>query len=102
MLFGNINAHIIINNAGEELAVLPFELKMFNNFKSRFFNSYNEAVDEYFSKIDSENIKKPIDDNIKEKIKAQEKILKNQKEYLEELKIKKKKIFAYHALRSYP
>jgi len=93
MLFGNINAHIIINNAGEELAVLPFELKMFNNFKFRFFNSYNEAVDDYFSKIDSEIIKKPSDEKIKEKIKAQEKILKNQEAYLEELKIKKNKYY---------
>jgi predicted ribosome quality control (RQC) complex YloA/Tae2 family protein len=93
MLFGNINAHIIINNAGEELAVLPFELKMFGNFKFRSFGSYNEAVDEYFSKIDSEIIKTPSDEKIKKKIKAQEKILKNQKEYLDELRIKKEKYY---------
>ena len=93
MLFGNINAHIVTDNAGKELAVLPFELNMFGNFEFRSFGSYNDAVDEFFAKIDSEIIKKPNDEKIKQKIKAQEKILKNQKEYLEELKIKKLKYY---------
>ena len=95
LLFGNINAHIVIDNTGVELAVIPFEIKMFSEYEMRYFNSYNEAVDDFFSKIDSEIIKKPSDENIKAKIKAQEKILINQKDYLKELKLKKKHYYKH-------
>lgn len=95
LLFGNINACIIIDNDGTELAVIPFEMKMYDDFDKRFFDSFNGAVDAFYSKIDSEVIKKPSDEKIKKKIKVQEKILNNQLEYLEELKIKKQKYYEY-------
>ncbi|MFX1395016.1 MAG: ribosome rescue protein RqcH [Promethearchaeota archaeon] len=93
LLFGNINAHIVIDDTGEELYVLPFEIEIFNRFEKRKFESFNSAVDNFYSKIDAELIKTPSDEKIKEKIKTQEKILKNQLEYLEELKLKKKKYY---------
>ncbi len=88
LLFGNINAHIVIDDK-KEIAVLPFELHVFQKYQKRYFNSFNEAVDEYFSRFDSEMIITPQDLQINEQIKANEKILKNQLEYLEELKVKK-------------
>jgi len=95
LLFGKINAHIILDNTGEELAVIPFEMKMFSEYDAKYFNSYNEAVDDYFSKIDSEIIKKPSYKKIDQEIKTQKKILKNQTEYLEELKVKKVKYYEH-------
>ncbi len=95
LLFGNINAHIVIDDVGTEQYVFPFELEMFNEFKKRDFDSFNNAVDSFYSKIDSETIMKPSDEKIKEKIKTQKKILKNQQEYLEELKLKKKKYYEH-------
>ena len=95
LLFGKINGHIVKDNNGTELAVLPFELKMFNSYSIRFFDSYNDAVDEFYSKIDSELIILPNDQKINQQMAAQEKILKNQMEYLEELKIKKVKYYEH-------
>ena len=95
LLFGKINGHIVQDNNGTELAVIPFELEMFSSYSNRFFDSYNNAVDEFFSKIDSEIIKKPSDEKIRVKINAQKKILKNQEQYLEELKIKKRQYYEY-------
>ncbi|MHA1488597.1 MAG: ribosome rescue protein RqcH [Promethearchaeota archaeon] len=93
LLFSKNNAHIVLDNTGAEISALPFEMEIFKDYKKRFFNSFNEAVDEFFSKIDSKIIKKPKDKKIIQKIKAQEKILKNQLEYLETLKKKKKKYY---------
>ncbi|MFX1259451.1 MAG: ribosome rescue protein RqcH, partial [Promethearchaeota archaeon] len=93
LLFGKINAHIIIDKNGQEISVLPFELKILKNYEIKHFNSFNEAVDDYFSKIDVEYIKTPKDKKIDDLIRNQEKILNNQINYLEELKDKKKSYY---------
>ena len=95
LLFGEINAHIVIDEKNGDIVVLPFELEIFQQYQKRFYNSFNEAVDEYYSKRDSERIIAPQDVKINEKIKAQQKILKNQLEYLDELKLKKEKHYKY-------
>jgi len=95
VLFDDIDARIILDDEELEKFVIPFELEMFKGQKMKKFESFNEAVDFFYSKIDSETIKQPKDQKIKEKIKAQKKILKNQLEYLEELKNDKKKYYQY-------
>ncbi|MFX1308324.1 MAG: ribosome rescue protein RqcH [Promethearchaeota archaeon] len=92
-LFGEIKAHIVLDRNGNQISVLPFEIEILADYDKKFFASFNEAVDKYFSKIDSEALKRPKDQKIKDQIKSQEKILKNQQDYLEELK--KKKIKSY-------
>ena len=89
LLFGEINATIVASESGEDISVIPFELELFKNNEKRTFNSFNEAVDEYFSKIDSTRMITPQDHAINQKIKSQEKILANQREYLEDLKKRK-------------
>jgi len=93
LLFGKTNAHIVFDQNGIQISVLPFEIEILKGYEKRYFDSFNSAVDKYFSKIDSESLRSPKDQKIKDKIKSQEKILKNQQEYLEELKIKKKKYY---------
>ncbi len=95
LLFGEINAHIVYNENGEEICVIPFELELFKNNKNKNVNSFNDAVDEYFSKLDSLNLITPQDQSINQKIKSQEKILRNQQEYLVELKIRKDMYYEY-------
>ena len=95
LLFGEINAQIVFNKDEEEISVIPFELELFKNNKKKQVNSFNDAVDEYFSKIDSSNLITPQDQSINQKIKSQEKILRNQQEYLEELKIRKDMYYEY-------
>jgi len=89
LLFGEINAYIAFDKNENQISVLPFEIEILNQIKKVHYLSFNEAVDKYFSKIDSETLKSPKDQKIEDKIKSLEKILKNQKDYLEELKIKK-------------
>ncbi|MFW9900227.1 MAG: ribosome rescue protein RqcH, partial [Candidatus Thorarchaeota archaeon] len=91
LLFGKIKAHIVYNQQGNQLFVLPFELEILKDYDKKTFPSFNEAVDEFYSKTDSEALKIPKDQGINDRIKAQEKILLNQEAYLEELKEKKKK-----------
>ena len=93
MLFGLIKAYIVFNDQEHEIAVLPFEMEIFKDYKRKEFSTFNEAVDDFYSKIDYESIKNPKDKRIKEMIKNQQKILINQQEYLEELKLKKKKYY---------
>jgi len=93
MLFGLIKAYIVFNDQEHEIAVLPFEIEIFKDYRRKEFSSFNEAVDNYYSKIDYESIKSPKDKKIKEMIKNQQKILINQQDYLEELKLKKKKYY---------
>jgi predicted ribosome quality control (RQC) complex YloA/Tae2 family protein len=94
LLFGSYNPQIILNE-NVEISVIPFGLDIFKNYTQKGFDSFNSAVDEFYSKIDSENIKSPYDKKIQEQIKTQEKIIKNQEEYLEELKNKKKKYYEH-------
>lgn len=86
LLFGELNPSIVLDDKGEDITVIPFDLTLYKKNQKRGFNSFNEAVDEFFSKIDSTRMIKPQDQNINQKIKSQEKILENQREYLEELK----------------
>ena len=93
LLFGSIDAHIIVDQTGNEINVLPFEIEIFKEYERVKYPSFNSAVDDFYSKIDYESIKTPKDQKIKDQIKAQKKILENQQEYLEELKMKKEKYY---------
>ncbi len=93
LLFGEIDAHIVFDDNRNQLSVLPFEIEILKKYERTSFDSFNKAVDKYYSKIDSEALKDPKDQKIEQQIKSQEKILKNQHEYLIELKNKKKKYY---------
>ena len=94
-LFGDINAYVVFDDNGMEIDVLPFELEIYEQREKKKYPSFNRAVDEFYSKIDTESLKKPSDQKINQRISAQEKILNNQLEYMEELKKKKKKYYAH-------
>ncbi len=93
LLFGEIDSYIVFDKNENQISVLPFEIEILKHNSKQHYASFNEAVDKYFSKIDSETLKSPKDQKIEVQIKSQEKILKNQQEYLEELKNKKEKYY---------
>ncbi|MFW9970495.1 MAG: ribosome rescue protein RqcH, partial [Candidatus Odinarchaeota archaeon] len=93
LIFGEIKANIVFDKNNNQISVFPFEIEIFKQNKTENFSSFNEAVDKYFSKIDSENIISPKDQKIEKEIKSQKKILKNQQEYLEDLKKKKQNYY---------
>ncbi|MFX0004111.1 MAG: ribosome rescue protein RqcH [Candidatus Hermodarchaeota archaeon] len=93
LLFGEIEAYIVFDKNGNQISVLPFEIEILEEHKKNHYSSFNEAVDKYFSKIDSETLKKPKDQKIEDQIKSQQKILKNQQDYLKELKNEKENYY---------
>ncbi|MFX1595490.1 MAG: NFACT family protein, partial [Promethearchaeota archaeon] len=93
LLFGEINAHIIFDQHGNQIYVLPFELEILKEYERKNYNSFNHAVDEYFSKIDSDALLSPKDQKVESQIKSLKKILKSQQEYLKELKSEKERYY---------
>jgi len=93
LLFGETDAIIVFDKDENQISVLPFEIDILKQYDKKHYGTFNEAVDKYYSKIDSETLKSPKDLKTESQIKTQEKILKNQEEYLEELKIKKVKYY---------
>lgn len=93
LLFGEMDAHIILDEQGNESAVLPFEVEILKQYPKKKYSSFNQAVDEFYSKIDYQSITVPKDQKINNQIKSQQKIFENQRDYLEELRIEKKKYY---------
>ncbi|MFW9820984.1 MAG: NFACT family protein [Candidatus Thorarchaeota archaeon] len=93
LLFGETDAIIVFDKDQNQISVLPFELDILKQYSKKHYDTFNEAVDKYYSKLDSEILKNPKDQKIENQIKAQEKILKNQEEYVKELEIKKVKYY---------
>ncbi|GAH12343.1 unnamed protein product, partial [marine sediment metagenome] len=56
LLFGEIKAQIVFNEQGEQASVIPFDLELYKDNKVQHFNSFNDAVDVFFSKLDSNKI----------------------------------------------
>lgn len=52
-LSNGLKPHIVLKD-GKGIDVLPFELQQYNNYEKRFFETFNEALDEYFNKDVSE------------------------------------------------
>ena len=95
ILFGDINAHIVYNEDENPLNVFPIQLQLYNNFKKKFFDSFNQAVDEFYSRLDSLDLKQPNNMKLSQELIEKKKILKRQEEYLEELKEEKIKYYMY-------
>ncbi len=95
ILFGEIKAHIVYDEDERPTHVFPIDLELFADSEKEYFDSFNEAVDKFYSRIDSQDLKKPHDAKINQKLAEQKKILKRQREYLDELKEDKIKYYEY-------
>ncbi len=95
ILFGEIKAHIVYDEERNPIHVFPIELELFKDFEKEYFDSFNKAVDKFYSRLDSQDLKQPYDAKINQKLVEQEKILKRQSEYLKELKEEKIKYYEY-------
>ena len=95
LMFGDINAQIIVDNNGENLYFTPFKLELLKNYQSQDFKSFNDAVDKFFSQLDYDQLEKHEDKKIDRDLLKYEKVLASQEEYLTELKEKKEKFYMY-------
>ena len=70
--------------------VVPFDFKTYSGsgFETKKFDSFNDAVDEYFSKSESENMSSEVDKKFEEKLKKLEERAEKQRQAIEELEKK--------------
>ena len=95
LFFGKVNAQIVYNEYGNPIYVFPIELEIFKDFDKKDFDSFNQAVDEFYSRLDSQDLKQPHDLELNQRLEEQKKILRRQQEYLIELKQDKIKYYKY-------
>jgi len=48
---GSLNPQIILDDDGSIVSVTPIDFKLYDGFKAEYFESFNEALDEYFSRL---------------------------------------------------
>jgi len=77
--------HIIIDDEGKWVDVLPFLLTIYKGFKVKEFSTFNEASDEYFTKLKLGREELESSKDINQKIDEQKRILLQQKERFKEL-----------------
>lgn len=84
---GKITPYIVYEG-NVAIDVQPFELQIYKDFKKEYFNSFNDAVDEFFIKRTAQSLKTITTKSVEEEILKQEELLKQHKSYLEEVKSK--------------
>jgi len=76
--------HIVVDGDGGWVDVLQFPLKTYSDFKAESYPTYNEAADEYFTKLAREDENGAYKDIIQD-IEEQKRILNQQEESLKSL-----------------
>ena len=77
-------------NIIQEKDVIPLELEIYKDQKRKYYNTYNEAADEFFAKKTREKIKREKKEIWEDKIRKYEKRLRIQEETLKNYKTKAK------------
>jgi len=79
---------MMILKEGKPVDVIPFDLRIYENFERKEFESFNEAVDEYFSKEEFAEIQKEKEEKFQEELKKLRGIEEKQKRTIEKLEKK--------------
>lgn len=85
---GMIEPVIIVNAKGEYVDVTPIRLVKYEGLKHLEFESFNEALDEFYSKISSKQKIAALSEKLTAEIERQERILESQRKALEKAKQK--------------
>jgi predicted ribosome quality control (RQC) complex YloA/Tae2 family protein len=85
---GKIEPVIVLDEKGGLVDVTPIPLKAYSNFKSKSFDSFNEALDEYYTKTTVEEKIVKFTQIAEKQIAKQQRILQSQQKALESLKQK--------------
>jgi len=86
-----LSPHIIYSNEGKEINVSPFTLLIYKNNKKRVYTSFNEALDDYFSKKEVKQKARLLTNDAERKLEEYQRILRQQRETIAKLKINTKK-----------
>lgn len=102
---GEFHPQIVLNDKND---VLPLNLQIYENYEKKFFPTYNEAADEFYSSIVGDDIKK-VQESIWEaevgkyekRLKIQEETLNKFEKTVEESKIKGDMLYSnYHDVQN--
>ncbi len=85
---GEFKPHIVVKD-GEYIDVLPLELKYYEQYEKKYFDSFNEALDEYYAKMLAKEVEKEEVNPEIEKLKAR---LNSQLEKLSEFEKEAEKL----------
>ncbi len=80
------NSRIILNSDKKAIGFEPFNLEIYSKYPIVIKDNYNEAIDDFFSQFDSEDLFSGELKESKKKVSKTEKILIQQKEKVEESK----------------
>ncbi|MCD6559456.1 MAG: NFACT family protein [Palaeococcus sp.] len=72
----------IVYKDGELFDVLPIELKQYENLEKKYFETFSEALDEYFGKITVDEAKKELTKRLEDKKRSLLHTLKRQEEMM--------------------
>ncbi|RLI04307.1 hypothetical protein DRO26_04845, partial [Candidatus Bathyarchaeota archaeon] len=81
----NVQPCIVFSSLDEPIDVLPFPLQLYEGFKINYYPTFNEALDEYFTRIVVKEEVKQREEKIKFQLEEQKRILDEQLNKLKEL-----------------
>jgi predicted ribosome quality control (RQC) complex YloA/Tae2 family protein len=79
-------SHIVIDKTDGFINVLPFPLSIYSSYKMQVYPSFNEAVDEYFTKLFVGKKDEETSNKVTQRTEEQIRILYQQRTHLKELK----------------
>lgn len=85
---GKSEPRIIIDNRGRWIDVVPIPLRRYSGLKHKEFESFNEALDEYFAKIFVGQEVTAVTEEVEREVARQRRILHEQQQSVEKLKQK--------------
>ncbi len=97
LLSGELKPQIIkkeVNGKPESHDVVPFELEQYCDFEKEYFDSFNNALDEFFGKLSAESVIEQVEVVKKEKVNIFERRLHQQQSAIKNFEIKSEKFTA--------
>lgn len=82
---GKTEPCVIVNEKGELIDVTPVQLKKYENYEQRKYESFNEAVDEYYAEATLKEKEVSGSKGLEKEIERLERILQNQQRTIEDL-----------------
>jgi len=93
VLWGKLEPCIVFGDKGEMLEVAPLRLKLYEGFKHQFYNSFNEALDEFYIRVKALEKAKTgkAEESLRREIERLKRILADQEKALKEAEQKAEK-----------
>ncbi len=85
---GNLEPSVTIDNNGKLIDAVPIPMKKYADFEKREYATFNEAIDEYYTKAKAEEKTGEVTEKLGKVLATEQRILMGQQKNLEELKLR--------------